>query len=80
MKCELPAGTQSFSFWGFVLELNWMWPWFKQGDTLRGTQRFFLLGFCCQKAPDGRGLEGLAKDLKWRCEEVVRLKGERIPK
>ena len=32
------------------------------------------------KAPDGRGLEGLAKDLKWRCEEVVRLKGERIPK
>ena len=32
------------------------------------------------KAPDGRGLEGLAKDLMWRCEEVVRLKGERIPK
>ena len=31
-------------------------------------------------ADDGRGLEGLAKDLKSRCEEVVRLKGERIPK
>ena len=25
-----------------------MWPWIKQGDTLRGTQRFFLLGFCYQ--------------------------------
>ena len=30
--------------------------------------------------PDGRGLEGLSKILKWRCEVVVRLKGERIPK
>ena len=32
------------------------------------------------KAPEGRGLEGLAKDLKWRCEEVERQKGERIPR
>jgi hypothetical protein len=29
---------------------------------------------------DGRGLLGLAKDLRSRCEEVVRRKGERIPK
>jgi hypothetical protein len=30
--------------------------------------------------PDGRGLLGLAKDLRSRCQEVVRRKGERIPK
>ena len=28
----------------------------------------------------GRGLHGLAQDLRARCENVVRLKGERIPK
>ena len=32
------------------------------------------------KQPNGRGLEGLAKELRWRCEEVVRRRGERIPK
>ena len=31
-------------------------------------------------AEGGRGLEGLARDLPRRCEEVVRLKGERLPK
>ena len=30
--------------------------------------------------PDGRGLLGLAKDLRTRCEEVVKHQGERIPK
>ena len=29
---------------------------------------------------DGRGLLGLAKDLRSRCEEVVKRQGERIPK
>ena len=29
---------------------------------------------------DGRGLLGLAKDLRSRCEEVVRRGGERLPK
>ena len=28
----------------------------------------------------GRGLLGLAKDLRWRCEELIRRGGERIPK
>ena len=32
------------------------------------------------KAPEGRGLEGLATDLKWPCEEVVRLKNESGPR
>ena len=31
-------------------------------------------------AKDGTGLEGLAKDLRNRCEEVVKNKGERLPK
>jgi hypothetical protein len=31
-------------------------------------------------APDGKGLDGLARRLRARCSEVVRLKGERIPK
>ena len=31
-------------------------------------------------AEGGRGLEGLARDLPRRCEHVVRLKGERLPK
>ena len=29
---------------------------------------------------NGRGLAGLAKELRWRCQEVIRRKGERIPK
>ena len=33
--------------------------------------------FSCE---GGRGLEGLAKDLRIRCEEVVRRGGERLPK
>ena len=32
------------------------------------------------KAKDGRGLLGLAQDLRARCEHVVRVNGERIPK
>ena len=31
-------------------------------------------------APDGRGLEGLAKELRPRCEELVKRGGERLPK
>ena len=31
-------------------------------------------------AAGGRGLCGLARDLRWRCEEVVKRKGERLPK
>ena len=31
-------------------------------------------------APGGRGLEGLAKDLRSRCTELIRRKGERLPK
>ena len=31
-------------------------------------------------AKDGRGLQGLAEDLRARCQEVVNRKGERIPK
>lgn len=31
-------------------------------------------------AEGGRGLEGLAKELRWRCQEVIRLEAERIPK
>ena len=31
-------------------------------------------------APGGRGLLGLAKVLRSRCEEVVRHQGQRIPK
>ena len=31
-------------------------------------------------APGGRGLNGLAKGLRARCQEVVRLRGGRIPK
>ena len=31
-------------------------------------------------APGGRGLDGLARDLRARREEVARLKGERAPK
>ena len=30
-------------------------------------------------APGGAGLEGLAKGLRKRCEEVIRMKGERLP-
>ena len=32
------------------------------------------------RAHGGRGMCGLAKDLRRRCAEVVRLKGERLPK
>ena len=32
------------------------------------------------RAAGGRGLDGLARDLLWRCDEVVRLEGERLPK
>jgi len=32
------------------------------------------------KAPDGRGLPGLARDLRSRCAQVIKLKGKRIPK
>ena len=32
------------------------------------------------RAPRGRGNEGLAKDLRRRCREVIKLKGERLPK
>ena len=32
------------------------------------------------KAPGGQGLMGLAKELRPRCEELVRRKGERLPK
>jgi len=32
------------------------------------------------RAAGGRGLDGLARDLLWRCDEVVRLDGERLPK
>ena len=32
------------------------------------------------KAKDGRGLLGLAQDLRARCEHVVRVNGERVPK
>ena len=32
------------------------------------------------KAPDGRGLAGLARDLRTRCAKVIKLKGKRIPK
>ena len=32
------------------------------------------------RAAGGRGLDGLARDLLWRCDEVVRLKGGRLPK
>ena len=31
-------------------------------------------------AAGGRGLCGLARDLRWRCEEVAKRKGERLPK
>ena len=31
-------------------------------------------------APGGGGLDSLAKDMRWRCSEVVRLQGERLPK
>ena len=31
-------------------------------------------------AAGGRGLCGLARDSRWRCEEVVKRKGERLPK
>ena len=31
-------------------------------------------------APGGSGLGGLAKELRPRCQAVVRLKGERVPK
>jgi len=31
-------------------------------------------------ADGGTGLEGLAKGLRKRCEEVIRLKGGRLPK
>ena len=31
-------------------------------------------------APNGTGLLGLAKELRSRCEEVIRRKGQRIPK
>ena len=31
-------------------------------------------------AAGGSGLEGLAKDMPNRCKEVIRLKGERLPK
>ena len=31
-------------------------------------------------APNGQGLEGLARELRARCKQVVKLKGERIPK
>ena len=31
-------------------------------------------------AKDGGGLVSLAKELRDRCQEVVRLKGERLPK
>ena len=31
-------------------------------------------------APGGRGLLGLAKDLRSRCEEVIKRDGQRIPK
>ena len=31
-------------------------------------------------APGGRGLEGLARDMRSRCQMVVERKGERIPK
>ena len=32
------------------------------------------------RAPRGRGNEGLARDLRRRCREVIKLKGERLPK
>ena len=31
-------------------------------------------------APDGRGLLGLAKELRSRCEDMIRRGGQRIPK
>ena len=31
-------------------------------------------------APGGAGLMGLAKELRPRCQKVVELKGERVPK
>ena len=30
--------------------------------------------------PGGRGLDGLARDMRARCAEVVKRKGQRIPK
>ncbi len=32
------------------------------------------------KAENGRGLEGLSKELHERCEQLITLKGERLPK
>ena len=31
------------------------------------------------REPDGRGLPGLAKDLRARCEQLLDKKGERLP-
>ena len=46
--------------------------WFQKVEGYMNSPAFAAEG--------GRGLSGLAKDLRLRCARVIKLKGERIPK